>query len=389
MSYDTASESTATTAAVQRLQSYMNNGKMEGVALFKAIRDNVITPYRVYTKDMYFAPALKAGEPPRYDVLIDGNVSPFQLHRHALGQMASEVKIPITFVNTLMNGADWEWVELSDLLDERFKKLDFKQRGGGLPRFINLVVGDQVRGFVSRSFKRYLRSGPIFEAFVKSCANFGAMPVEALRSDLSFTLRCMLPHVFELERNKHIAIGISCSNSDFGAGVFKIGLTVMSLQTGAITYLYSIKEERHVGSAEKDGGQSEVLSDETIEKKIVATQSEVRDVVASGLHPDKVNELLENIRLSMSKEISWHKFVSYMQGKLTSEEIKELQELLKDSKKSQEIADIQYDVDDQAIINLWWASNALATVAKKYEGDKRDELQCAAGNVLVSGKSWA
>jgi len=383
MSYNTATESSASTAAAERLLRYMDGGKLQGLRLFEVIKKNVITPYRVYTKDMYFQSALARNSVPAYLMDVDGGRREFSLHRHALGQMAGEVRIPLTFVNTLMGGEDWEWEQLSRLLDERFHKLDFKQRGGGSPRFINLVVGNQVRGFVSRSFKRYLRSGPIFEAFVKTCTLYGAMPVEALTSDLSFTLRCVLPHVFELKRGQFVAVGLSCSNSDFGAGMFKIGLTVMNLNNGTITYLRSLKEERHVGGAEKDGGQSEILSDETIEKKILATQSEVRDVVAEGLQPEKVEDLLDTIRRSMDKEISWSKLVSYMQGKLTSEELKELQCLLKDKEKSKAIADIQYDVDDQAIINLWWASNAVAQVAQRHEGEKKDEIQCAAGGLLI------
>lgn len=385
MTYDEATETRASNAARDRLARYTAGGIQSAVLLFETIKKNVITPYRTYTKDMSFRAASARDCAPDYAMDVDGGLRHFDLHKHALGQMAGEVRIPLTFVNTLMSGENWEWLELSNLLDERFQRLDFKQRGGGSPRFINLVVGNQVRGFVSRSFKRYLRSGPIFEAFAKACALYGAKPVEVITSDLSFTLRCVLPHIFELKRGKFIAVGLSCSNSDFGAGMFKIGLTVMNLETGSITYLKSLKEERHVGGAEKDGGQSEVLSDETIEKKILATQSEVRDIVASGLHPDKVDELLGLIRNSMDKEVHWSRLVSYMQGKLTSEELKELQELLRDKEKSQAIADIQYDVDNQAIINLWWASNAVATIAQRHEGEKKDELQCVAGALLVRG----
>ena len=379
------SDSESVRRAESVLNKYVEQGKLSGMNLFKIIKERVITPYRVYRKDMSFLPAQKEGDTPTYHVAVEGSekVHEFSLHKHALSQMAGEVQIPLTFVNTLTNGAAWERRELSDLLQERFQKLDFKQRGGGSPRFINLAVGQQVRGFVSRSFKRHLRSGPIFEAFARACGSFGALPVETLVSDLAFTLRCVLQHVFELKRGKYVAIGLSCSNSDFGAGVFKIGLTAMDLQTGNITYLKSIKEERHVGSAERDTGSSEILSDETIQVKIHATQSEVRDVVAAGLHPDKVNELLELIRRSMDKEISWPRFVSYLQGKMSSEDIKELENILKDSKRSQQIADISYDVDENAIINLWWASSAVAEIAKKYDGEKKDDLQVAAGALLM------
>jgi hypothetical protein len=372
--------------AKNRLADYVHAGINQGEKLLQTIKDNVITPYRVYTHDMSFVPGTNKGDTPTYCVRLDpqqeGTVE-FNLHRHALGQMAGEIQVPLTFVNTLTKGADWERRELSDLLNERFHKLDFKQRGGGNARFITLAVGKQVRGFVSRSFKRHLRSGPIFHSFINACIQMTALPVEAVISDLCLTLRCVVPNVIEVNPGTHIAIGLSCSNSDFGAGTFRIGITVLNLQTGVITYLHSIKEERHVGAAEKDDGQSDILTDDTIAKKMIATQSEVQDIVKSGLNPDRVDETVDLILSAMDKEISWSKFVSYMQGKLSSDELKELGEILKDRQRSGAIADIAYDGDDQAILTLWWASNAVGEFAKRYEGDKKDELQVAAGSLLT------
>lgn len=370
--------------AQANLDQYVQRGKMQGLSLFESIKNNVITPYRVYTRDMSFMPGELTGSTPRYAINMAEDVRHLTLHRHALSQMAAEVKIPMTFVNTLTEGEDWERRELSDLLHERFSKLDFKQRGGGSPRFINLVVGNEVRGFVSRSFKRYLKSGPIFEAFVKACAAHALVPVQALTSDLRLTLRCVLPTAFEVTRGEHVAVGISCSNSDFGAGPMKLSLNIMNLETSVITVLKSLKEERHVGAAEKDQGTSDMLSDETIEKRISAVQSEIRDVVTAAVHPDQVDELLDMVRRAKSKELSWSRFVSYMQGTLTSEEIKEVETLLKDRKKSEEIADIAYDVDNQAIINLWWASNAVSSIAARHDPDKQDEIQTLAGKILAS-----
>ena len=382
MDYNVAVESPLRTAALQRLNALVEKGKLGATEMFKAIRESSITPYRVYTRDMFFDPGTP-GCPPRYGFNLDTTKLHYRLHRHALGQMAGEVKIPIAFVNTLMNGEDWENRQLADLLEERFNRLDFKQRGGGSPRFLNLVVRDEVRGFVSRSFRRYLRSGPIFEAFCKTAAQFQALPVETIVTDLSFTLRCMLPYAFEADTGLFLAFGLSCSNSDFGAGPFRIALTALNLNNGVITVLKHVREDRHGGAAEKDAGQSEELSDETISKKIAALQSEIRDVVTAAFHPDKINDLLQLIRTSMQKRITWARFQSYLQGKLTSEEIRELETLLHDKQKSQALADINYDVDDNALLTLWWASNAVADIAKRYNDEKRDELQTAAGQLIL------
>lgn len=376
-------ESDAAKKAEEELNKLVQRGVSRGAQLLNTIKENVIVPYMVYTKDMAFHPAKQVGASPEYIIDFGDEVVPYDLHKHALSQMAGEVKIPVSFVNTLTQGADWERRELSDLLDERFRKLDFTQRGGGLPRFINLAVKGQIRGFVSRSFKRYLRSGPIFEAFIIACKQLEALPVDAIVSDLNLTLRCVLPYVFELKRGHHVALGLSCSNSDFGAGTFRIGLTSLNLATGATSYVRTIKEERHVGSADKDTDQTAILSEETLTKKISALKSEIQDVVREGLSPVKVNEFLDLVRKSMDKEVSWPKLVSYLQGKLTSAEVKELEEILKDSSKSAAIADIDYDVNNEAILTLWWASNAVSSIASRYEGDKKEELEAAAGGLIL------
>jgi len=72
-----------------------------------------------------------------------------------------------------------------------------------------------------------------------------------------------------------------------------------------------------------------------------------------------------------------------MQGKLSSDELKELGDILKDRQKSEAIADIKYDVDEYGNHHLWWASNAVGEFAKRYEGDKKDELQVAAGSLIL------
>ena len=116
------------TRATERLQTYIQRAKLQGMRLIQTIKENIITPYRVYTPDMAFKAGVRKSDTPQYSIKVNGEVQEYDLHRHALGQMAGEVQIPLTFVNTLTKGEDWERRELSDLLQERFLKLNFKQR---------------------------------------------------------------------------------------------------------------------------------------------------------------------------------------------------------------------------------------------------------------------
>lgn len=388
MAYQTARTGAATNAAYGTLNEYFSRGREDGMKLFEAIKRITIVDYMVYTKDMHFSPASVPHSRPRYTVKIkdkgEDRPADFTLHPHALRQMAAQVSIPTPFVQTLMQGEPWEEEELSTLLTERFNKLDFKQRGGGGDRFMNRVVGNEVRGFVSRMYKRHISSGAILEAFVRSCSRFGAMPASALVTDLSFTLRCFLPHVFEPADGEFVSIGCSCSNSDFGAGMLRLGLCVLRTKNGTVSYVKDTHAERHLGKADNTADDSVELSSDTIKKQVLAKQGEVEDIVAATLHPDKVNEFLKTIADAMDKKISWYRLERFLQGRLSKQEMEELQALLERGDASGALPPVSHEVDGTAIANLWWASSAIGQMAQRQTDDERKgDLQDVAGALLL------
>lgn len=384
MSYQTARANAATSQAYSLLNNYFTKGREEGMQLFEQVKKLIIVDYMVYTKDMSFLPAEARLGNPVYRAKVGPNQKEFTLHVHALRQMATQVGIPSSFVNTLRAGEDWERRELSDLLTERFNKLDFKQRGGGGDRFMNRTVDGEVRGFVSRMYQRHITSGPILESFVKACSQFGAMPASALTTDLSFTLRCFLPHVFEPTDGEFIGIGCSCSNSDFGAGSLRLGLCVIRTKNGAVSYVKDTHSQRHLGRADNSAEDSVELSNDTIKKQIIAKQGEVSDIVTATLHPDKVNEFLEVIAKAIDKKVSWYKLEKFLQGRLSKQEIEELQLLLEKGDESGELPPVSQDVDGTSIANLWWASSAVSRMAERQSNDSRKgDLQDVAGALLL------
>ena len=383
MSYQTARQNAATAQAYNTLDKYFTRGREEGMALFEQVKKLIIVDYMVYTKDMEFFPAEQKLLNPLYKAQVGGDRKTFQLHAHALRQMATQVSIPSTFVNTLRAGEDWERRELSDLLTERFNKLDFEQRGGGGNRFMNRTVDGEVRGFMSRMYKRHITSGPILQAFAQGCGRFGAMPASALVTDLSFTLRCFLPHVFEPADGEFIGIGCSCSSSDFGAGSLRLGLCVIRTKNGAVSYVKDTHTERHLGKADNSAEDSVELSADTIKKQVVAKQAEVGDIVTATLHPDRVNEFLDTIAKAMDKKISWYSLEKFLTGRLSKAELEELQVLLEKGDVSGELPAVSQDVDGNAIANLWWASSAISRMAENHDDYRKGDLQDVAGALLL------
>jgi hypothetical protein len=385
--YDKARQTNASARAEQRLHELFGHGRTNAVELWNKARNMVIVDANIYVDDMYFEPVAEEGRTPKYLPVVDGTRRNYTLHRHALTQMATEAKIPNTFVTTLMNGQDWERRELTDLLNERFEKLEFKQRSyTSRASFTNRIVDDEVRGFVSPSFKVWLSTPHMLEAFARQAATFNAMPVEATGSSLRFTFRSFLPHVFEPKDGEFIGIGASFSNSDFGAGVLRVSLDVIRLTGGtSISCVKTIYRKPHSGSARKDQEEdSSFVSQDTFAKLVAAAQGEVYDAVAKALHPDSVNELLNTISKAMSKQISWHTLKEYLGGKLGQSEIKEIEEALEVQNQSTFLPPLAFDNDGKAIIDLWWASNAVGRVADNTSDlDRKADLRDAAGRLLV------
>lgn len=370
--------------AERQLMRLVDAGIAQGAKMLDDMAKCVITPYMVYPDNMTFSAGATPGSHPQVRVeLASQGPRTFTLHKHALGQMAGEVSIPVSFVGTLTRGEYWERCELSQLLEERFQKLSFRQRGGGRARFISLAVGSEIRGFVSRSFKRYLRSGPIFASYVRACALHGALPVQGAASDLAYWLNCIKPEVHEVSQKDFVAVGLLCTNSDFGAGSFRIGVCVLNPANGALAYMGTLKEERHVGSAENGVGDSDMISDDTIEKKLAALDGEIHDVVEHGLSEKAVEDLVALITRAYTESISLARLTQYLTGKVSAAELKELKELLQDKEKSRELADISYDAQGVADITKWWAFNAVAKLAEKQEDTaKAEELRTLAGELL-------
>jgi hypothetical protein len=376
--------------AQKKLDAIIQRGKMDGMRLRETVKKTVIRPLKIYTKDMKFQLDDHKHKPlPRYFVTMSGEEHEFSLHSHAFSQMREEVDLSAKTVRVMLEGPPWDRINLECVLNTKFTNKVFNQRGGGPPCFINLVVGDQVRGFVGRGFKRHLRTGPLLDAFIMSCARFNALPVEAYATDLRINIRTILPHLFEPREGEFLALGMSLSNSDFGSGSFRIDLNVMDVRSGRVMPLKTLNGKNGRGEAHNGGGgdddavDSTELSEDTIKKKIIAKQGEVRDLVDATLKPDRVQAFFDEVADAMDKQISWYRFERYLRGKLNEEEMKEVQELLKKGAKSAELPDVQYNADDQAIMDLWFASNVIGHIANKASDERKEDLQVAAGRLLA------
>ena len=299
------------------------------------------------------------------------------IHKHALGQLAAKVNIPMTYVHHLEQ-TGWRLDLLAHNLTTSFKHTDFSDRSKSPPRFLHRLVGNELRGFLSRRFNRHLASMPMLQAFVDATASVGAFPMEATTTAVKLALKCYLPYIFEPIPGQPVCLGVEWSNSDFGAGRMKVAITLWMPIVGSFTVLDHTLSKVHIGSVIEEADIE--LSDETARKEVDAQASGIRDAVRMQLGYESIDKILKAIEVAHADAIPWHRLRGNLSRYLGKKEIDWLHSML-----DAEIIDLPPvpRVNGEIHATKWWASSALSFLANKTEdADRRLELQQAAGTFI-------
>jgi len=352
--------------------------------MFTKLKSQVIVDRVATTGNMRFDPSTHKNKNPRYFIRgADGIEREYTLHNHAFGQMLDCVDIPRHFARKLSEGEMWERVQLASvLLTERFQLKEFNQRGGGKDRFVNRLVNDQVRGFVSRSFACYIGSHHVLTPFANNCAKYGALPISATATDLRFELKMFLPHVFEPVDGEYMAVGASISNSDFGGISFRISLCLHRIKRGTSAVVEDTMNKPHKGKAldMTDG----ILKKDTIEAEITALQKTIRDIVDVTLHPDAVKRVLKAVQVAADKDIRWDQLKKQLSKVLSEHEVKSMENMLQGGEdETFDLPPVSHSSDGDPIPNMFWASSAVAAMAEQeLSGERKLEMQDLAGTLI-------
>lgn len=304
---------------------------------------------------------------------------PCTIHRHALNQLAAKVNVPMTYVNHLSSDSaeNWKAELLGHILTQSFHKTEFYDRAGD-PRFLHRIVGNELRGFLSRRFNRQIASAPLLRAFLGACQEIDAYPVDATATPVKLALRCFLPHVFEPVQGEYVCLGVEWSNSDFGAGRLQVALTMWAPSTDRFTVLDHTLSRVHIGSIIEDSDLE--LSEETASKEAETQALAIRDAVKKQLDVESVETVLKAVHVAATEAVPWHRIKGNLARYLGKKELESLKAALE-----QEILDLPppIRVNGEIQPTKWWASSALSWLAsKETDPDKKMELQHAAGSFI-------
>ena len=288
------------TAAERKVAARIEVGRKEEKDLLEAVKKTVIqdrlVPPTKEAMEFSLDPIFRNNELLLQYKNSDGSFSFVKLHPHAFGQLCEKVKLPMTYANMLNVPEPWRLGLLGDSLNRLFYNTPFKSTGGEAPRFLHRIVDNELRGFLSRRFNRFLASAPLLNAFVEVCRAQGAQPVEAGNTAVRSYLKCIMPQVHEPFPGEFICIGTEWSNSDFGKGRLTVCQTVWRVASGSSSVLDESVNRVHLGSIIQDSDLE--ISDDTARKEVTAQQSAIADAVTAGFSAKTVERLVKAMQLA-------------------------------------------------------------------------------------------
>ena len=384
--YNIARDTNASKSAKLRLQSQFLIGKQRQDELIALVSNMIITDALVYPRAMLMS----------WDkgllISLHPNKPLLKLHPHALTQMSTVVEYPLVYVRKLTNGCAGIskskcTAKLVQDMNWHLSECELKDRRSQPARYLCRYVDDELRGFLSRSFKRHLASKPLLRSFVSSCGQLGLQPVDAQASAVRFNLQMVLPYVFEPVDGEFICVGVSWTNSDFGGGRLKVS-TFMRRTNGTSAILDDAISEVHIGPIIEEADIE--LSDETINAELEAQKSAIRDAVIGQLQPDKVHKLLGVIKAAQEEEIPWERLKGELNHLLQKKELETVGELLAKGRTDgfEELPAIKFNDEGDPVPTRWWATSVIGSIAEKEsDAERKKELQEFAGTLLGKTKT--
>lgn len=376
-----AAESAACARARDQLHHHVARGAETANAVFERLKKVAIHDKLVAPTSMFFIGGSALSVAYSLPVMsTHGKTEEFSIHKHALTQMAGVAGIAQPFVTRLKDGPAWEKELLAHNLNWLFHNGTYLDRKKQPAKFLVRHVGPEVRGFLSRSFNRKLMTVPLLKAFVNTCYEHQAAPIEASTSDIRSWLKCMLPVVFEPVPGEFVAFGLTFSNSDFGAGRLKIAGTVMRIASGTSAVLEDKYSKTHIGSVIQESDLE--MSEETSELELATIKGAISDVVKAVLSRDSIETTLAAIATAAEQGIHWSRLKDVLATVLNKKEVENFKDLM-----SADVIDLppvqSFGDSDEKLPSLWWVVNALGKFANnELNPEKKADIELMAGSLL-------
>jgi hypothetical protein len=296
----------------------------------------------------------------------------FTVHPHALRQVSEKLRIPTTYLTSLLFGEEWQRELGYEIMNATNGWTD---RNKVLVR----AVGTEVRAFLSDSY-RVLDSEMIFGAHMEAVFSNNAQLSDGLMTDTQLMMESLLPTPITIETPYNgtimVAFGMRLQTSDYGAG--KLSAKSFLLQgiclNGAV--FESVLKEVHLGA--KLQGIDNILSRETIMLDSKANASAVRDITRHLYSHDVIKDKMLRIEATANEKVDSGNILKGLRdvGKLLKGEADNIGEILLRNDPNSGVQ------GESTLWKMTQAITALANDEEKISVERRLELQELAGELF-------
>jgi hypothetical protein len=288
-----------------------------------------------------------------------------RIHRHALGQVAQFVDMPMKFVDSLQDEkSDWG----RELLAHNLNTI-FHERGGKDRRLVRTINGE-VRGFLSDTYRR-LDSRPIVEAFAMAVQAKGAQPYAGHVTDTKIAIQAIFPHVFEPVPGEMAAYGLSLENSDFGNGALSVRAYLLRIWCNNMALTEETMRQIHLGKRLED---NLIYSQRTYQLDSDTTVSALKDVINLQLDHKALETRIDQLKVAAGTAVTIEAARTQLKKVLNKGEAEEAIRVFESND--------EYNLP--AGNTAWRMSNAISWIANASDvsTERKLELNRIAGDVL-------
>lgn len=293
----------------------------------------------------------------------------FTMNDNAVGQLASKMNIPTSYLRNLAAGDEWQRKLAATVLNEH---------SGWTSRSRVLVrsVGQEVRGVLSDSYRR-LNSVNILTAFVEEASKQGAVVADAYMNDTKVWAETIMPFPFKIPtvNNGDVMIfaGARFSTSDYGAG--SVDMRAFLLNGVCLNGMVreSVMKQVHLGSKLPDNLQ---LSNRTYELDTKTTVSAVRDLTKGLFAKETIMQKAIEIQKASGMIVDFDGELKRLVGN---------GKLLKGDSESVEKILMKNDPEDgvQGASTLWKLTSAITAHAREMTPERSRELHELSGELMA------
>lgn len=225
----------------------------------------------------------------------NGSVHTFDLNNWSNSQLASYTDIPKGYFDRIKS-------EDKNLFAKNVNH--GLNRKGGETRMLRTLDG-KVRAFVSNKFRRGLGNYELLEANLPILLDNGFEVQSSELTEKRLYVKAVTPKVkAEIKVGDVVNFGVVLSNSDVGAGEFKLETFIYRLSCLNGMVGQKLSSARHITRAISGGDEaSEIFSDKTMNLSDAAFFSGMKDLFLNAIKPENFDIAVNQIREAAERKI--------------------------------------------------------------------------------------